>query len=54
MPNTKKTQFSTWLSDTAVLRASLNLQDKHEGSLYRFLRRVEKEAVRVQSDRDAG
>lgn len=54
MTNTKKSQFATWVSDTAVLRASLNQLDKHEGPLYRFLRQVEKELVRVQSDRDAG
>lgn len=54
MSNSKKSQWSTWVSDTAVLRASLNQLDKNEGPLYRFLRQVEKELVRVNSDRDAG
>lgn len=54
MPNTKKTQYAQWLSDTATLRASLNPLDKHEQSLYRFIRSVEKQAARVKSDADAG
>jgi hypothetical protein len=54
MPNTKKSQWATWVSDTATLRASLNPTDPHEQALFRFLRQVEKELVRVQSDRDKG
>jgi len=54
VPNSKKTQFTQWLADTATMRASLNQLDQHEGALYRFLRKVEKEAERVKSDRDKG
>lgn len=54
MPNTKKAEFNTWVTDTAVLRDSLNPLDDNENALYQFLRQVEKELPRVQSDRDAG
>lgn len=54
MPNTKKSQWATWLGQTQTLRASLNPLDPNELALYKFLRNIEKTAVRVDSDRDKG
>lgn len=54
MANSKKSQWNTWLSDTATLRASLKPLDKHEQALYIFLRSVEKQAARVKADGEAG
>lgn len=54
MANTKKSQFTQWLTDTATLRASLRPLDRHEQALYIFLRSVEKQAARVKADGDGG
>lgn len=54
MANSKKSQWATWVADTETLRASLNKMDPNEQALERFLRNIQKTAVRVASDRDKG